>query len=53
MGYRVVVTAEAEKDLNGFVQYLLFAKKNMQAVKNVLNDFEDTVEIRLPQSHWF
>ena len=45
MDYRVVVTAEAEKDLNGFVQYLFFAKKNMQAAKNVLDDFADTIEI--------
>ena len=44
MDYKVVVTVEAEEDLNQFVQYLLFAKKNKQAAKNVLDDFEDTVE---------
>ena len=32
MVYKVVVTAEAE-DLNQFVQYLLFVKKNKQAAK--------------------
>ena len=31
--YKVVVTAEAEEDLNQFIQYLLFAKKNKQAAK--------------------
>ena len=36
MDYKVVVTAEAEEDLNHFIQYLLFAKKNEQAAKNVL-----------------
>ena len=36
MDYKVVVTAEAEEDLNQFIQYLLFAKKNKQAAKNVL-----------------
>ena len=36
MDYKVVVTAEAEEDLNQFIQYLLFAKKNEQAAKNVL-----------------
>lgn len=36
--------AEAEEDLNQFVQYLLFAKKNKQAAKNVLDDFEDTIK---------
>ena len=27
MDYKVVVTAEAEEDLNQFIQYLLFARK--------------------------
>ena len=44
MDYKVVVTAEAEEDLNLFIQYLLFAKKNKQAAKNVLDDFEDTIK---------
>lgn len=43
MDYRVVLTAEAEEDLNQFIQYLLFAKKNEQAAKNVLDDFEKTI----------
>lgn len=38
MDYRVVVTKEAEEDLNQFIQYLLFAKKNKQAAQNVLDD---------------
>ena len=33
MDYKIVVTTEAEEDLNHFIQYLLFAKKNKQAVK--------------------
>nr|WP_298568812.1 type II toxin-antitoxin system RelE/ParE family toxin [uncultured Mogibacterium sp.] len=45
MDYRVVVTEEAEEDLNRFIQYLLFIKKNHQAAINVLDDFEDTVEM--------
>ena len=45
MDYKVVVTDEAEEDLNQFIQYLLFAKKNKQAARNVLDDFEDTVEL--------
>ena len=44
MDYKVVVTAEAEEDLNQFIQYLLFAKKNKQAAKNVLDDFENTIK---------
>lgn len=45
MDYRIVVTEEAEEDLNRFIQYLLFIKQNKQAAKNVLDDFEDTVEM--------
>ena len=44
MDYKVVVTAEAEEDLNQFIQYLFFVKKNKQAARNVLDDFEDTVQ---------
>ena len=40
MHYKVVVIAEAEEDLNRFIQYLLFAKQNKHAAKNVLDDFE-------------
>ncbi|WP_341469556.1 hypothetical protein [Eubacterium ramulus] len=42
MGYKVVVTSDAEKDFDRFIQYLLFEKKNVQAAQNVLNDFEAT-----------
>ena len=35
---------DTEEDLNQFIQYLLFAKKNKQAAKNVLDDFEDTIK---------
>lgn len=42
MGYKVVVTSDAENDLDQFIQYLLFKKKNFQAAQNVLNGFEAT-----------
>ena len=42
MGYKVVVTSDAENDLDQFIQYLLFKKKNFQAAQSVLNDFEAT-----------
>ncbi len=42
MDYKVVVTSDAEKDLDQFIQYLLFEKKSFQAAQNVLNDFEAT-----------
>lgn len=43
MAYNVVVTADAEEDLNRYIKYLLFDKKSEQAARNVLNDFEATV----------
>ncbi len=42
MEYEVVLTTDAEEDLDRFVRYLLFEKKNEQAASNVLNDFEAT-----------
>lgn len=45
MDYRGVVTAEAEEDLNQFIQYLILEKQNEQAAKNVLDDLEETVEM--------
>ncbi len=44
MGYRIVVTSDAEEDLNRFIDYLLLEKKSEQAAKNVLDDFEATKE---------
>lgn len=31
MDYKVVITKDAEDDLDRFVKYLIFKKKNMQA----------------------
>ena len=42
MEYKVVITSDAEEDLDRFVRYLLFVKQNPQAATNVLNDFEKT-----------
>ena len=44
MDYRVVITADAEEDLDKFIKYLLFEKENPQAAQNVLNDFDATTE---------
>lgn len=45
MAYNVVVTSDAEKDLDEFIRYLLFEKKNEQAARNLLDDFEETKNI--------
>lgn len=44
MDYRVVVTKDAEEDLERFVKYILFEKKNTQAAQNILRDFDATIE---------
>ena len=44
MAYKVVVTRDAEEDLENFIKYLITEKKNMQAAENVLNDFDTTIE---------
>lgn len=43
MEYKVVVTSDAEEDLDRFIRYLLFEKRSEQAATNVLNDFEATI----------
>lgn len=45
MAYNVVVTPDAEKDLDNFITYLLFEKKSEQAAQNLLDDFEKTKDI--------
>jgi len=44
MGYKVVVTKDAEEDLERFIKYLIFEKESLQAAENVLNDFDATIE---------
>ncbi len=45
MVYKVNIMKSAETDLEMFITYLLFEKKNEQAAQNVLNDFEQTKDI--------
>ena len=42
MTYEVVLTKDAENDLDNFIQYLLFEKHSKQAGAYVLQDFENT-----------
>ncbi len=44
MTYKVVVTSDAEEDLDNFIKYLIIEKKNIQAAENVLNDYDATIE---------
>jgi len=43
MDYKVIVTEDAETDMECFINYLLFEKKNDQAASNLIDDFEDTI----------
>lgn len=44
MVYKVVVTRDAEEDLEHFIKYLIIEKENIQAAENVLNDYDATIE---------
>ncbi len=44
MDYKVVVTKDAEDDLERFIKYLIVEKKSMQAAENILNDYDATIE---------
>lgn len=43
MDYKVIITEDAEADMDKFVHYLLFEKKNEQAASNLLDDFEAVI----------
>ena len=40
--YKVVITKDAEEDLERFIKHLIVEKKNMQAAESVLNDYDAT-----------
>ena len=42
--WEVITTDDVEEDLDRFVEYLLYQKKNEQAATAVLDDFEETVD---------
>ena len=44
MDYEVIMTSDAENDLDQFIRYLLFEKKSEQAARNLLDDFEQTIQ---------
>ncbi len=44
MDYNVVITNDAENNLDRHIRYLLYVKKNPQAARNVMDDFDETIE---------
>lgn len=44
MDFKVVVTKDAENDLERFIRYFLYEKESVQAAENVLNDYDAVIE---------
>jgi plasmid stabilization system protein ParE len=44
MDYKVLVTKDAEDDLERIICYLVTEKESQQAAENVLNDYDATIE---------
>ncbi len=42
MDYKVVITEDAEADLEGFLLYQLYVKGSVQSAKKLLDDFDMT-----------
>lgn len=42
--HNIIITKDAEEDLERFVCYLIVEKKNLQAAQNLLNDYDATIE---------
>ena len=42
--YRVVLTSDAEQDLDGVLSYLVYRKRNREAAISLLEDFQETIE---------
>ena len=45
MEFKIVITSDAEADLDRIIKYLLYKKNNRQAASNVLKDFEETKNV--------
>ncbi len=44
MDHKIIVTEDAENDLDSHIRYLLYIKKDEQAARNLLDDLESTKE---------
>ena len=44
MDYKVLITKEAETDLDNIVNYILFEKSNKEAAESIMDDFSDVIE---------
>ena len=48
MAYKIVVTVDAKNDLEQFINYLIFDRKNTQAARNVSN-IRSLMNVRMPK----
>ena len=44
MDYKVVITIDAENDLDQFINNLIYEKKSLQSANNLLDDFDSIIE---------
>lgn len=44
MDYKVVITIDAENDLDQFINYLIYEKKSLHSANNLLDDFDSIIE---------
>ena len=44
MDYKLVVTRDAERDFDRFIDYLLVEKGNFQAARNMIDDYVATID---------
>ena len=45
MDYNIIITENAENELDRYIRYLLFEIRSEQAARNLLADFEETVQM--------
>jgi toxin ParE1/3/4 len=45
MAYKVVVTNDAKENMQEYIEYILYEKKNQQTAGSLLDDFEYTKDI--------
>lgn len=44
MEYKVLLTKEAEIDLDNIIKYILYEKKNKEAAESIMNDFSEITQ---------
>lgn len=44
MEYKVLITKEAENDLDNIIKYILFEKKNKEAATSIMDDFSEIIK---------